>query len=613
MSRVARSGACPHTGPKCLQPAGQGASYRRSGPIVEKSAKTSIYARLGDLISQLYPDFDADNLTKAVIAAFWPEGRPRRQRPRAPSNNLWSEQDALVITYGNSISDGQHKPLDLLLDFLEDRLKGVVNGVHILPFFPWTSDDGFAVTDYYKVDPALGDWPDIRRIGAEFSLMSDMVLNHVSSQGTWFNAYRQGQPPYDRFFMEADPGDDLSAVVRPRTSPLLRQVDTSMGTRHVWCTFSHDQVDLDFRNPDVLLEIIRILRFHIDNGIRIIRLDAVAFVWKDKATNCIHLPQTHAIVKLMRVLADFATEKVILLTETNVPKAENLSYFGRRDEAHMVYQFPLPPLVLHAMLSGNVRYLRKWLRAMPPAPLGCAYFNFSASHDGIGMRPAEGTLPPDQIAAVIESVRRAGGLVSMRSLPGGGEAPYELNCGYFDAMGQTYEGEAAHKIDRFACSQTIVMSLEGIPAFYIHSLLATPNDLEGVAKRGINRAINRHVWHYPDLIAQLDDPASDQSRVLAEMQRRLRLRARQAAFHPNATQLTLQLDDRLLGIWRQSLDRNQSIFALHNVSDQTVEIDAYALNLIDDEDWRDLLSGDRIDPNGQITLAPYQCRWISNL
>ena len=548
-----------------------------------------------------------------VIAAFWPDGRTRRQRPRRPSNSLWSEADALVITYGNSITDGTHRPLDLLRAFLAGHLQGAVNGVHVLPYFPFSSDDGFAVTDYTEVDPALGDWGDIRRLGAQFSLMSDMVLNHVSAQGVWFAAYLRGEPPYDRFFMEARPEDDLRAVVRPRTSPLLRAVDTAAGPRHVWCTFSHDQVDLDFRNPEVLLEILRVLRLHIDQGVRIIRLDAVAFLWKHPGSPSIHLPQTHAVVKLMRALADFAAEKVILLTETNVPKAENLSYFGRRDEAHMVYQFPLPPLVLHAMLSGTVRFLRKWLRSMPPAPLGCAYFNFSASHDGIGMRPVEGILPPEEIDAMIGAVMQAGGLVSMRSLPGGGEAPYELNCGYFDAMSRTFEGETAQKIARFLCAQSIVMALEGIPAFYIHSLLATPNDHAAVARRGINRAINRHQWDYAELQARLAEPESDQAQVLAELQRRLRLRARQPAFHPNATQMTLQLDDRLLAVWRQSLDRNQSIFALHNVSAEAVEIDAYALNLIDGEDWRDLLSGESVDPDGRIAMAPYQVRWVSNI
>ncbi|RWR45933.1 alpha-amylase [Sinirhodobacter ferrireducens] len=591
---------------------GQPPRHRRTRAIDRPAGHAPLQTHLRDLLQQIYPARDTEDLARAVIAAFWPEGRGRRQRPRRPSNNLWSERDAIVITYGNSIEDGAHKPLDLLHDFLLREMTGVVDGVHVLPFFPYTSDDGFAVTDYRKVDPALGDWADIRRIGAAFSLMSDMVLNHVSSQGAWFTAYRQGQPPYDRFFMEALPEDDLSAVVRPRTSPLLRAVTTAMGPRHVWCTFSHDQVDLDFRNPEVLLEILRILRLHIDEGVRIIRLDAVAFLWKAPGTPSIHMPQTHAIVKLMRLLADYATEKVILLTETNVPKAENLSYFGRRDEAHMVYQFPLPPLVLHAMLSGNVRHLRRWLRAMPPAPLGCAYFNFTASHDGIGMRPVEGILPPEEIAAMIDCVRGNGGLVSMRALPGGGEAPYEINCSYFDAMGRTFAGEEGDKVARFLCSQTIVMSLEGIPAFYIHSFTATENDHEAVARRGMNRAINRHRWNYPELRARLDDPSSATARVMAEMKRRLRIRARQSGFHPNATQLTLAPDDRLLCIWRQSLDRAQSIFALHNVSAETVVIDAFALNLIADEDWHDLLSGEAIDPDGTIAFAPYQCRWLSN-
>nr|WP_286173786.1 sugar phosphorylase [Rhodobacter sp. NTK016B] len=564
------------------------------------------------MLAQIYPDHDAGALTRDVIAAFWPEGHPRRQRPRRPSNNLWSEADAMVITYGNTISDGSHKPLDLLHDFLERNLSGAVNGVHILPFFPYTSDDGFAVTDYYKVDASLGDWSDIRRIGKDFHLMSDMVLNHVSSQGTWFNDYLQGKAPYDRFFKEASPEDDLSDVVRPRTTPLLREVETATGPRHVWCTFSHDQVDLDFHNPEVLLEILRILRFHIDQGVRTIRLDAVAFVWKEIGSPSIHLPQTHAIVKLMRVLADFAQEKVILLTETNVPKTENLSYFGRRDEAHMVYNFPLPPLVLHALLSGNVRYLRRWLRSMPPAPLGCAYFNFTASHDGIGMRPVEGILPAEEIAQIIDTVEEVGGLVSMRALAGGGQSVYEINCAYYDAMTKTFGGETALRIERFLCSQSIVMSLEGMPAFYLHSMIGTPNDHEAVTRRGMNRAINRHRWHYPALQDRLADPESDQARVLGELTRRLKIRARQAAFHPNATQLTLQLDDQLLGVWRQSLDRRQSIFALHNVSAEAVELDAYALNLIDDEEWYDLLSGEPIDADGMIPMAPYQVRWITN-
>jgi sucrose phosphorylase len=582
------------------------------GQIVEPAH--SIGSKLAEILRQIYPDLDADILSSHVIDAFWPEGALRRKRGRVPGNSLWTERDALLITYGNSIVDGAHKPLDLLHDFLQTYAKGAINSVHILPFFPYTSDDGFAVSDFRSVNPQLGDWPDINRIAEGFTLMSDLVLNHVSSQGQWFNAYRQAQAPYDKFFFEADPEDDLRDVVRPRTTPLLREVETTGGKRHVWCTFSHDQIDLDFRNPEVLLEFLRIIRLHVDNGVQIIRLDAVAFLWKEVGTPSIHLPQTHAVIRLMRVLCDFATEKVILLTETNVPKAENLSYFGAEDEAHAIYNFPLPPLILHAMMSGSAEYLRRWQRGMPPAPMGCAYLNFTASHDGIGMRPAEGVLPEAETQRVIETVKALGGLVSMRALPDGGESPYELNTTFYDAMSGTFAGTDDLQHARFICSQTIVMSLEGIPAFYIHAMLATPNDHEGVAHRGMNRAINRHRWDYPALRARLADPETDQARVMADLSARLKIRKAQAAFHPNATQFTVNLgDERVFGVWRQSLDRRQSIFALHNVSHTDVVVPAAALNLIEDQLWVDLLSGDVIDATAsEITLAPYQCLWITN-
>ncbi|KGM48798.1 sugar phosphorylase [Pseudooceanicola atlanticus] len=570
-------------------------------------------ARLLTLIGQIYPEQSGEDLAAQIVEAFWPEGTTRRRRGRTPGNRQWSERDALVITYGNSIVDGQHKPLDLLRDFLHREMAGVVNGVHILPFFPYTSDDGFAVTDYRAVNPVLGEWSDIKRIGSEFLLMSDLVLNHVSSQSKWFSAYLQGHEPYDQFFFEASPEDDLSDVVRPRTHPLLREVETSRGPRHVWCTFSHDQIDLDFRNPEVLLEFLRVMRLHIDNGVRILRLDAVAFIWKEIGTKSIHMPQTHAIVRLMRLLADFATEPLILLTETNVPNTENLSYFGNRNEAHAVYNFSLPPLVLHAMMAGTAKNLIRWQGSMPPAQLGCAYLNFTASHDGIGMRPAEGILTSEETTKIIETVHDFGGKVSMRALPDGGQAPYELNITWFEMMKGTFAGEDDLQIPRFLASQTLVMALEGIPAFYIHALLATPNDYEGVEKSGHNRAINRHRWDYGELQDRLADATTDQHIVLDAMKTRIDIRRRQRAFHPNATQFTLQLDSRIFGLWRQSLDRDQSIFALHNVSADAIEIDPYAINMIVGEDWVDLLSGEEIDPDTtSIHFAPYQCRWITN-
>ncbi|MCY0096722.1 sugar phosphorylase [Hoeflea ulvae] len=565
------------------------------------------------LLSSIYPGHDQQALLDQTLNAFWPEGEQPKRRGRVPGNSLWNEKDSYVITYGNSFVNGEHKPLDLLFDFLDNRLKGVTTGVHILPFFPYTSDDGFAITDYYAVDSGLGAWEDIGRIAGEFRLMSDLVINHCSSLSSYFSEYLLGHAPYDKFFFEASPDDDLSMVVRPRAHSLLRQVETASGTRHVWCTFSHDQVDFDFSNPEVLFEFLRILRFHISKGVRTLRLDAVAFLWKEVGSPSIHLRQTHEIVRLIRLLADYTGEPLVLLTETNVPNTENLSYFGNRNEAHMIYNFSLPPLLLHALLHGTSKHLNAWQMTMPPAQLGCTYFNFTASHDGIGMRPAEGLLDEEDIARVIETVQQFGGLLSMRKMPDGGTRPYEINIALFDALKGTIEGEDEWNVERFLCSQIIAMGLEGIPGFYIHSLLATQNDHEGVEKSGHNRAINRHRWHYPDLLEQLDDPASHHARVFTALTGVLKKRSKQPAFHPNATQFTLQLGDQFFGFWRQSMDRAQSIFAVHNLTSDTVAIPVMALNLIGGETWTDLISGEDIaGMTGEIEFAPYQCRWITN-
>jgi sucrose phosphorylase len=261
----------------------------------------------------------------------------------------WSEKDIVLITYGNTIQAPNEKPLHTLNRFLVNRLANAISCVHILPFFPSTSDDGFAVSEFTIVDPELGTWKDIAELTQTFGLMSDLVINHVSSEHPWFKNYLNHLSPGKDFFIEAQPGADYSSVVRPRNTPLFTVSVTKNGPRTVWTTFSADQIDLNFSNPEVLLEMISIMILYISHGVRIIRLDAIAFLWKKAGTSCLHLGETHEIVKLLRVIADYLCPGTILLTETNVPNKENWSYFGNKDEAHMVYQFSLPPLSLHAL------------------------------------------------------------------------------------------------------------------------------------------------------------------------------------------------------------------------------------------------------------------------
>lgn len=527
--------------------------------------------------------------------------------------NHWGPEDTVVITYGDSIVSNHEYPLTTLKGFLDQHLKGHINSVHILPFYPYSSDDGFSVLDYSSVNESLGGWPEINAIADEYRLMADLVINHCSGRGIWFENFVKGVDPGRDYFFTASPADDLSEVIRPRTSELLREVETADGIRHVWCTFSHDQVDLNFQNPEVLKQFTRIIRQYLDNGVRIFRLDAVAFLWKEIGTTCLNLDQTHEVVRLYRTLIEHAQHDAVIITETNIPNREYLSYFGNGNEAHWVYNFSLPPLLLNTMLTGDCSYLKQWMMSMPPAQNGTAYFNFLASHDGIGLRPVEGLLSDGEVHDLINTMQLFGGRVSWRALADGQSKPYEINISLFDALQGTVEGIDDLGLDRFECAHAIMLGLEGVPGIYIHSLLGTRNDYQRMENTGHNRSINRHQWPADQLESVLANESSSHAKVFARLCHLLDIRKQQPAFHPNAIQFTLQLGTSLLGFWRQSMDRRQSIFCISNVSKETQELPLTSINLIDNQQWVDLISGTTCDPYTEtMILAPYQTVWISN-
>jgi sucrose phosphorylase len=326
--------------------------------------------------------------------------------PRTAATKL-SECDALLITYADQLREPERAPLHTLAEFAKARLAGVVSGVHLLPFYPWSSDDGFSVKDFFAVDPAFGDWPDLERFRPEFDLMFDAVFNHMSAQGEWFQKFLADDPERRDFFVTVTGNPDLSQVVRPRALPLLTEFQTARGPEKVWTTFSADQVDLNFKNPAVLLATIRALLFYVRHGAKFIRLDAIAYLWKEIGTTCIHLPQTHQVIQLMRAVLDEVAPDVRLITETNVPHRDNISYFGDgTNEAQLVYNFALPPLVLHSLATGNAQKLTGWAAALELPSPQTTFFNFLASHDGIGMNPARGILSQAEIDALVARARR---------------------------------------------------------------------------------------------------------------------------------------------------------------------------------------------------------------
>jgi sucrose phosphorylase len=461
----------------------------------------------------------------------------------------------------------------------------------------------------------LGDWDDIEALAEGTSLMFDLVLNHISREHLWFVNFVHDEEPGRDYVIQVDPNENLSMVVRPRSSPLLSRVRTPEGIKHVWATFSNDQIDLNYANPEVLFEFIDILLDYIRHGARAIRLDAVAFLWKQIGTHCIHLPQTHEVVKLFRTLVELLEPGAILLTETNVPHAENISYFSNGDEANMVYQFSLPPLILHAIHQQTTKYLLPWTRSLESEELpdACTYLNFTASHDGVGLRPLEGLVPDDEVNRLLDEMRKLGGYVSMRATIEGTDRPYELNISYFDAFRTSQVDDDPWHIARFMLSQTIPLSMRGIPAVYINALTATANDPLGVERTGMTRAINRRKWDGAELERLVDNPLTDTGQVFPEYIRRLRLRRGIKSFHPDASQRVLDLQDGVFGLERNSLDDRERVLAIHNLTADTVVI---ALPQLLDRNlrWYDALQQGVPDmDDAGLRLRPYQVVWLLEL
>ncbi len=583
----------------------------RTRMLRESTTPEEVKERVKRHLEVLYPPDQIDALAES-IASMVPHSEDGSCHRNGGAG--WDQQDCFLITYGSSLRRKGDKPLAVLRAFLKQHLQACFSGVHVLPFFPYTSDDGFAISDYEMVNPELGDWSDLAGIAEDFCLMADCVINHCSSSHSWFTAYQHQESPYDKYFIEISPDADLSQVARPRTSPLARPVPSDSGVKYVWCTFSHDQVDLNFAEPEVLLEMIRILTGYLERGVRVIRLDAIAYLWKELGTRCLNHPKTHETVRLLRTIVDQYSDPVWLMTETNIPNHENLSYFGNGNEAHIIYNFSLPPLLLHAMLAGHCRHLKAWMMSMPPAQEGTTFFNFIASHDGIGLRPAEGLLEEQEMRSLVDTMERMGGKVSWRAAEGGIPSPYEINITLFDAFKATFaSGVDEWHLERYLCAHAILLAIEGIPGIYIHSLFGTPNDHERCEATGHNRSINRHEWEMEQLESLLEEPTSIHSRIYKGLLKLIALRRRQPAFHPNATQFTLHLEDRIFGFWRQSMRRDQSIFCLNNLSSDFIEIQLRDLNLISTDSWKDLISGEDVgDVGDAFVLRPYQNVWLSN-
>jgi len=553
-----------------------------------------------EIISAIYPHQDEAMFLKEAISERIKGYKNKNIRPR---KGQWDQDDVFLITYGDQFYEDGETKLTTFNKMYQQFFSDTFPIVHFLPFFPYSSDDGFSVIDYEQVNPEIGDWADVQVMNRNARLMFDFVCNHMSTKSNWFQGYLNNRTSYKDFFIESDPSIDLSMVTRPRTSPLLSEfVDLDGKIRNIWTTFSDDQVDLNFANPKVLLRMIDVLLFYVDQGADFIRLDAVGFLWKKAGTSSIHLPETHKIIQLFRSIVEEVAPGTILITETNVPHQDNISYFGDgTNEAQMVYQFPLPPLVLHAIRTGNTSYLQKWANEIYLPTEEVSFFNFLASHDGIGLNPIRGIIDEAEILDLVASIEKEGALVNYKQNPDGSFSPYEINTTYIDALSnQSDEDEL--RLKRFMVAHSILLTIIGIPAVYVQSILGGRNYYEGVEKTGANRTINRQKYKASEICDSLLKSGSFRNQVYRELQELIQLRRSEEAFHPNCAMRVLETNHATFGIVR-----DEKVYVLHNMSDQaqTISLDAGT--------YINLLTKNECVIQKEVILEPYQFVWLEKI
>lgn len=571
-------------------------------PRVSSEAIRAHEERIRDELATLYGQRDGEWAARRVFALL-------AQQPRTPGVRRLTEADAILIAYPDHLRREGMTPLQALGAFTEAHLADAVSAVHVLPFHPFTSDDGFAISNCEAVAEQHGTWDDLYALSARFRLMVDLVLNHVSSQHPWVERYLSGDAKYSNYFIDPPPDYDVSHVRRPRATPLLTPFERPDGGEvDLWTTFGPDQLDLNYREPRVLLEALRVLLTHVRRDAYLVRLDAVGFVWKESGTESIHQPGAHTIVRLMRHVLDVAAPDVRLVAETNVPHAENVTYLGSGDrEAQLVYNFALPPLLVHTLHTGDATALTDWARTLRVPLPSASFLNFTASHDGIGVTPVRGVLAPADVDAMIARVEANGGLVSYRARPDGSHEPYELNVSYIDALTEP-EAPDGLRAARFLVSQAIMLAMQGVPAIYLHSLLGSRSWPEGVSGPMDRRAINRQKLTIdgegPDAlrVADLLDPETLRGMVHGPYLRLLRIRRATPAFHPRAPATVLDLDPRVFAIERWTIDDEQRIVALHNVSPDAANVK------LPGGAWRDLITGERV--MSEMQLAGYRVAWL---
>ena len=570
--------------------------------------------RLCKLLETIYKDHTTEelNLICNQLLQILDNFSEKSRYEEISEDKKWDESFAVLITYADGVYKKGETTLVTLRELLSKYFGSLSKVVHILPFLKSTSDGGFAVSSHKSLEEKFGSWEDLKSISNKHYLMADLVLNHVSSSHPWVQQFIKCQEPGLSNVFSPSQDLDWKNVIRPRSSSLFSQINTEDGQKQVWTTFGPDQIDLNWLNPKMTIEFLNLIITYLSNGIKWLRLDAVGFIWKEPGTTCLHLPKAHSIVKILRILLNDLLKDGVLITETNVPQKENLSYLLPEDEADMAYNFPLPPLLLEAIISSRADILNSWICDWPELPKTTTLFNFTASHDGVGLRALEGLMNEQRIKDLLINCEKRGGLVSHRRLSNGEDKPYELNISWWSAMEDPGRDSNRFQYERFLLTQLLVMSLKGVPAFYLPALLASENDIKSFSMTGQRRDLNREKFKSEKLAAVFNNPESYANKNLKYLRHAMDVRAKLSQFHPQSHMECLSKNRADIVALKRGIG-SKAVFTIHNMTENKINyrfIDYEFNKLIkNDLNMQDYLTSNKYNSNN-IELDPFQVIWL---
>ncbi len=570
--------------------------------------------RLCKLLETIYKDHTTEelNLICNQLLQILDNFSEKSRYEEISEDEKWDESFAVLITYADGVYKKGETTLVTLRELLSKYFGSLSKVVHILPFLKSTSDGGFAVSSHKSLEEKFGSWEDLKSISNKHYLMADLVLNHVSSSHPWVQQFIKCQEPGLSNVFSPSQDLDWKNVIRPRSSSLFSQINTEDGQKQVWTTFGPDQIDLNWLNPKMTIEFLNLIITYLSNGIKWLRLDAVGFIWKEPGTTCLHLPKAHSIVKILRILLNDLLKDGVLITETNVPQKENLSYLIPEDEADMAYNFPLPPLLLEAIISSRADILNSWICDWPELPKTTTLFNFTASHDGVGLRALEGLMNEQRIKDLLINCEKRGGLVSHRRLSNGEDKPYELNISWWSAMEDPGRDSNRFQYERFLLTQLLVMSLKGVPAFYLPALLASENDIKSFSMTGQRRDLNREKFKSEKLAAVFNNPESYANKNLKYLRHAMDVRAKLSQFHPQSHMECLSKNRADIVALKRGIG-SKAVFTIHNMTENKINyrfIDYEFNKLIkNDLNMQDYLTSNKYNSNN-IELDPFQVIWL---